>query len=157
MTSEGEGKQKSRLEKWREPKRFRPILTSADESPSPLFQALQLAQDAMPPDQCEGMMVSMVWSSKEIIFDASGPSAKFMFVLFTLNVKTGQFELGPSLSAQAGSDDDTEQSNFIREILAMALIENVPVYPNTQEDAQILARHQSWMVGVSVSKWLSLA
>lgn len=119
----------SRLEKWKEPRR---LLTVTTGDNAELTDAIFNAQKDAPVDEKPTMSSDgIVRASKEIIFDVENGKPTFHYIMYSVNSKTGELEVGHLLSS-FNDDKDTEDEveGEIMGLLAMAAMEEVPVYPN---------------------------
>jgi hypothetical protein len=78
-------------------------------------------------------------ASKELIFGKSDKGYVFHIIGWSINVRQGRLALQHGLDLLVDSDDKEECDQEIKNTLAIAYIEDIPVYPNTEELAPILA------------------
>lgn len=94
----------------------------------------------------------MLKASKELIFNLVDNQITIHYIVCSINIKRGEIELSELLSELIdGTEEEIGES--IKRTLALAHIEQVPIYPNTEDLAPLLAKYyQSLMMeGFSTS------
>lgn len=132
----------SRLERWKEPKRISALLTGENEKIVSL-----LAETRKKESQGATSIVDIIQSSKEIIFDLKEGRPTFHHIIYLFNVGDRDLELCHALS-QIHSEDETieEIEESVIYTLALAALEDVPVYPNEEELSGELAKYHRKML-----------
>lgn len=156
----------ARLDKWARPLSLGFGVAVNDETKADRIIALQkeLRADQEKSDHPEGFTIStMIRSCRELIFDVVDGKPLFHAISYFINGDTLEIQADKLFEISASPDED-EDDEF-RHILAIAAIEEVPVYPNTPALAPRLASIHRKMLsegftapdGKGGHKWLKLA
>lgn len=84
---------------------------------------------------------SILQSAKEVIFDIVDNKPIFHIIIHSINVRRGEIEISHILDQLITDESEAEMSNEIRSTLATAHALDVPIYPNTETVAPILAQY----------------
>ena len=124
-----------RLEKWRRPQYFKVAIAQLDKSSSPPI--LELIRDAPQRivDNSPGILPTLIGTARELIFEHAEDNTKITIIGFQIDSTYLDLILSPSFSIVSLKDD-----NQTKHILAIALVLDVPVYPEDDESAIELAR-----------------
>jgi hypothetical protein len=122
-----------RLDKWNEQRRFPFLILGRD------VDVWELARKKSKLDEriSDTVRRGVTGYAKEIIFDIEDGQPVFYFVVFALDSESFTLQLAPVLK-QVNLESDDE----VKRTLLEARVDDVPVYPNTNEVAQILARYE---------------
>ena len=145
-------KRECRLDKWKTPKHFEPSYTGGDgdqtsEDKKLINLLINKRDDFYKKNKNENSKDrrlsswSMIQSAKEIIFDIVDKMPIFHIILHSINVKRGEIEISHVWDQLISDVSKEETSNEIRSTLAMAHALDVPVYPNTETVAPLLAEY----------------
>jgi hypothetical protein len=122
----------ARLDQWSEERRVGPIFFGEDEE----FQKLNTERAKRRKRKDRGFDWALIASSRELIFEMRDGEPVFHYVLIGIDSRTLELVTTPAIMGISPDDDD------VRKTLALALVENVPVHPNTPEDAPRLLSYQ---------------
>ncbi|QIN82753.1 DUF4263 domain-containing protein [Rubrobacter tropicus] len=138
----------SRREKWKEPKKSPAFLVyGADEEVKAIFERRRMERG--PSEESEALtQSSFIEPAKELIFDKENDRPVFHPVLPMFNTETAELELSAALTISLGEDDSEELREWVKLVLALAVIHDVPVYPDTEELASELASYHEEMLVV---------
>jgi hypothetical protein len=132
-----------RTERWAEFKyAFTPIAGECEE----IERLLRLRPPREAPPYADLSDYNIILASKELIFDIEGDDAVFYALCFVLHARRVELQLGLNFKISAGGETEEESNQSIRSILAIAAGLSVPVYPNTEAIAPILAQHHRAML-----------
>lgn len=131
-----------RTEVWKEPKPCKAFMVGGDEE---VFELAERKWKEVGKYEWHAVepryFTDYVRSAKEIIFDIEDGKPVFHFVMFMFDASS--FEVYIELAFETSSplsDDD------VKKILALALVEDVPVVPNTPSVASTLAEYHKEML-----------
>ena len=156
----------ARLDKWARPLSLGFGVAINDEAKADRIIALQkeLRADREQSDDGEGFTIStMIRSCRELIFDVVDGKPLLHAISYSINGDTLEIQADKLFEISASPEED-EDDEF-RHILAIAAIEEVPVYPNTPSLAPRLASIHRKMLsegfttpdGKGGRMWLKLA
>ncbi|EAU55729.1 hypothetical protein AL013_05245 [Mariprofundus ferrooxydans] len=83
----------------------------------------------------------IIKAARELIYNVKNGAPVFHVIGYSFNVSRATLELGHLIDIIIESTDEKEISEEIKNTLAIASIEEVPVYPNIEELAEELSRH----------------
>jgi hypothetical protein len=121
----------TRLDKWDQERRIG-LFIQADDKDDPVYR---LHQERATKGETNVTVTTFVRAAKEIIFEFRQNKHVFHFVIPTFDPKSFELVIQPNFE-MFGFDSDDE----VKELLAWALVEEVPVYPNDEEAEKELAR-----------------
>lgn len=130
----------SRLERWAQPLSLGFSVAINDRAKADRIIALQkeLRSEQEKLGDASGFTIStMIRSCRELIFDVVDGKTLFHAVSYSINGDTLEIQAEPKFEISASPDQDEDDE--LRHILAIAAIEEVPVYPNTSDLAPRLA------------------
>jgi hypothetical protein len=138
----------SRREKWKEPKKSPAFLVYGDdEEVRAIFERRRTERGQL--EDSEALtQSSLIEPAKELIFDKENDRPVLNPVLPMFNTETAELELSAALTMSLGKDDSEELREWVKLVLALAVIHEVPVYSNTEELAPELAAYHEEMLVV---------
>lgn len=83
----------------------------------------------------------IIKAARELIYNVKNGTPVFHVIGYSFNVSSAKLELGHFIDIVIESTDKREISEEIKNTLAIASIEEVPVFPNTDELAEELSKH----------------
>ena len=141
---------KTRLDRWKTP---RPILTGVHGGNEEERERVAKFQQEAPKkrnryDDEEKFTISdMIGACKELIYDVRDGKPIFHAIMYGINAEYIDIEPAPIFEILVSPDDSDEKVNEeIQNILAIATMEEVPVYPNTESLATELANYHRDML-----------
>jgi Domain of unknown function (DUF4263) len=123
----------SRLDRWSDERRLRPIMFEKGGKAGEEVRSVATARWAAHPDEGESEVLRFLRASHEIIFELRDDEVVFHLISWSFDPETFEFVLSASWE-MSGFED----ANDVQFYLARALIEDVPVYPNTPGDDKAL-------------------
>lgn len=143
------GAAETRLERWKKSEFLRWSRFTYGWEPSTqdeqLIEALGKANEAFyaehPEEREEPTASDIVSACKELIYDVRDGETVFHAIVYTFNVRRAEIEVGPLLEILVNGETQEEKEDQIRSTLAYAFFAEVPVYPNSEELAEDLARY----------------
>jgi len=129
---------KVRMEMWSKPIYMRAGLTQPDNE-----EVLSLAKRLWEkyPDPETLSFNALIERCRELVYDEQEGKPVFHCIAWSINAERLDLELSPLLDILITGGTTEEQSEEIRNTLAAALMAEVPVYPNTDALASVLAKH----------------
>lgn len=136
---------KSRSDRWKSSKRILTFITGDDSEKVQKVVALQkeLREGAVADGQ-RFSVENIVSACKELIYKKSSGKPSFEAITYVLNAESLELEISSSFEIEFREDEDLDDE--IQRLLAVATIEEIPVYPNTPELAQELAEYHKKML-----------
>jgi hypothetical protein len=99
-------------------------------------------EPVLPADKTgDSELLAFVQSARELVFDASGSFPVFHAIGYYLNREPVELSVGAGFSLLLDYESEQEKSEWIVLILGVAVAYDVPVYPNTEGEAPLLAQH----------------
>ena len=137
----------SRRDRWKEPKKSPAFLTHGDDDEiKTILERRRQEQGQTQEDELT--LSSFIEPAKEIIFDKNDEGPVFHLVLPIFNTETGELEISAALSLSFGNLSPRDLAEEVKLVLALAVINDVPIYPNTEELAPELAEYHAEMLAV---------
>jgi hypothetical protein len=134
------GMSKGRLDKWRKVRSTPAFITPGDDEVMEIAKRRWKERKAR--NEAEDFSESDIYQgSKELIFDISDGRPVFHAIMYRLNTKTFRLEIMHLVDILTKGEDPAEIKEEVKHTLALALIHDVPVYPNTEELGPELARY----------------
>jgi hypothetical protein len=131
----------TRLDKWREPKRVPAFIRPVDDQEVQEIVRRRY-EERNAKQETEGLTESRIYDmAKELIFDIKDGLPVFHAVIYTINTEAFELELGHGLDILVKDRDEHEVKEDVKKTLALALIHDVPVYPNNEDLASVLAKY----------------
>jgi hypothetical protein len=138
----------SRLERWKKPEYLGVTYTFVDsksEKEKKLSNDLhEVSLEFLKEQKIENKepsILDLIKPCKEIIYDVKDGKPIFHCIAFSFNVGRAQFEVGHLFDISIVEATPDEQSDGIRQFLAIALFSEVPLVPNTEDLAEEVATH----------------
>lgn len=137
-----------RLDQWSNPKVFGLGVTHPD---APLAKAVDAARRKLcppqePPPEKPFTTSDLLRQCRELILDIRDGQPVFHAVSYYVNGETFQMEAGLLFELTTEDEEGEPEGQGVRNILAIAAIEEVPVYPNTKEIVPYLANQHRRML-----------
>jgi hypothetical protein len=131
----------TRLDKWRERKRVPAFIGPVDDQEvQEIVRRRHKERNAK--QETEGLTESRIYEmAKELIFDIKDGLPVFHAVIYTINTEAFELELGHGLDILVEDRDEDEVKEEVKKTLALALVHEVPVYPNNENLASVLAKY----------------
>lgn len=140
---------KTRREKWKEPKKSPAFLVYGDdEEVKAIFERRRKECEQAGEESETLTQSSFIEPAKELIFDKQNDRPVFHLILPMFNTETAELEISAALTMSLGEDDSGDLAEWVKVILALAVIHDVPVYPNPDELASELASYHEEMLAV---------
>jgi hypothetical protein len=143
-----ESNTKCRLDKWKKPVYLCTVLSGEGEALDKLsesqLEASKVGFDGKPRFTNSGM----VGACKELIFDVINGVPIFHAIMYTIDSDKILIKAEHMLDILVGENQALEEvDEDVRSTLALAMAQDIPVFPNTKEVASLLAKyHRSMLV-----------
>lgn len=137
---------RTRLDLWKSPRIIETGFINGDDA-----QVQKLLDARITIDKTKEKLTinSMITACKELIYDVVDGSPVFHAIMFSIDANRVEIVLSNLFTILPSSEETEENENEdeeIRNTLAMAVVAEVPVYPNTPELASELAKHHLAML-----------
>lgn len=129
-----------RTDLWKETKRLATMISGKEENSSKLIKLRESLPKQDTYDREDSTLFSIIEACKELIYDRKDNKPVFHAICYLINSDKITIEQSNALDILL---DDNDTDNDILNILALAAINNVPVYPNSSDlESEYIRYHE---------------